>query len=82
MLGYWGMEPPFVAIATNGVILCRTKWVEADHSPPYGGEMSSTDTLLQSHRVCTRRRSLTGWLWRVCISIMSDHSPPMEGWQA
>ena len=28
------------------------------------------------------RRSLTGWLWRVCTSIVSDHSPPVEGWQA
>ena len=28
--------------------------------------MTSTDTLLQSHRVCTRWRSLTGWLPRVC----------------
>ena len=29
--------------------------------------MTSTDTLLQSYRVCTRRRSLTGW-----------YSPPVE----
>ena len=33
--------------------------------------MPSTDTLLQSYRVCTRRRSLTGW-----------YSPPVAGWQA
>ena len=33
--------------------------------------MTGTDTLLQSHRVCTRRRSLTGW-----------YSPPLEGWRA
>ena len=29
-----------------------------------------------------RRFYLTGWLWRVCISIVPDHSPPVEGWQA
>ena len=28
--------------------------------------MTSTDTLLQSHRVCTRRRSLTGWWPCIC----------------
>ena len=32
--------------------------------------MTSTDTLGRLHRICTRRRSLTGWLWRVCISIV------------
>ena len=35
--------------------------------PSCGGEMSSTDTLGRLHRVCTRRRSLTGWLCRICI---------------
>ena len=48
--------------------LCR---VYTRQFPSCGGEMTSTDTLLQSHRVRTRRRSLTGW-----------HSPPVEGWQA
>ena len=28
--------------------------------------MTSTDTLLQSYRVRTRRRSLTGWWHRIC----------------
>ena len=34
--------------------------VGAGPFPSCGGEMTSTDTLLQSYRVCTRRRSLTG----------------------
>ena len=25
---------------------------------------------------------MTGWLPRICTSIVSDHSPPVEGWQA
>ena len=41
--------------------------------------MSSTDTLGRLHRICTRWRSLTGWLHRVCMSMVPNHSPPMEG---
>ena len=56
--------------------------------------MTSIDTLLQSHRVCTWRRSLTGWYsppvegWQaqpdgVVVSyLFKGNSPPVEGWQA
>ena len=41
--------------------------------------MTSTDTLLQSHRVCTRRRSLTGWFFvypplRTSLSLSDLHT--------
>ena len=53
-----------------------------------GGKRSLTGWL---PRICTRQfpscggvasEALTGWLWRVCASIVSDHSPPVEGCQA
>ena len=44
--------------------------------PSCGGEMSSTNTLGRLCRVCTRRRSLTGWLRRAAVEKVS---PPQEG---
>ena len=29
-----------------------------------------------------RRFYLTGWLSRICINMVPDYSPPLEGWQA
>ena len=42
--------------------------------PSCGGEMSSTDTLGQLPRVCTRWRSLTGWLHRGAVEKVF-HTP-------
>ena len=36
--------------------------------------MTSTDTLGRLHHICTRRRSLTGWLYRSA----HGNSPPLE----
>ena len=57
----------------DGVVSC----ICTQQFPSCGWEMTSTDILLQSYRVCTRRRSLTGW-----VLVSAGNSPPMEGWQA
>ena len=53
-----------IPLQWRGGKLCLTGWLWRVCTWQFSsceGEMSSTDTLGQLHRVCTRRRSLTGW---------------------
>ena len=55
----------------DGVVASCLHQYSVGPFPSCGGRMTSTDTLLQSYRICTRRRSLMKWWHRVCTNQQS-----------
>ena len=82
---------PFVqlqqtAVLSDGVVVSYLHKHSADHSPPVEGWRAKPDgvvvwVLYQLIPLLWRGggRSPTGWLPRICTSIVPNHSPPVEG---
>ena len=58
------------------------------NSPPVEGWQAKLDGVVASYLHLAipllwrgGKRSLTGWLPRICTNIVPDHSPPVEGWR-
>ena len=65
-LTYWLNRRLCFAPTAYDILFQQPPRICTGQFPSCGGEMTSTDTLGRLHRVCTRRRSLTGWWPGIC----------------